>query len=509
MNSITKIKSFGKSFILFLLLMGTTLFIQSQTVEVSADLNNTDGPLNHIWSKSVGSDRAEITLREQWRKDVKRFNEEGGMERVRFHGILNDEMGVYGPSIQNRKKEPNWINVDRVYDGILDLGMKPIVEISFMPGYLKSGEATFGAYKGNITPPKSYEEWNDFMKLFLNHLIDRYGIEEIRNWPFEVWNEPNLPFFWTGTMEDYFKFYAETSKTIKSVDKDIMVGGPVTSSGKWIPEFLKYCEENSLPLDFVDTHVYVGDNQEKLFGKKDAFKLSDVIPEGAKMIRAQIDATSFKGLPLWLTEWSADSPAMIVDIIKNCMNSVALMSQWAGSGDYEELGVLPFILKEGNNGYGMFASGGIPKPQFNTYKLLNKMGKTQLKSSEGPIWASRTNNGGAAIMVWNLAQVKQPAGIPGGSADRTVVGEEKEFKIHIKGAKSGQKIEVSYVSMEKGSPFPYWRAIGSPLNPTPKEMNEIKKSAELATPEIMKLDAKGNLILKLAPEEIALIEIKK
>ena len=281
----------------------------------------------------------------------------------------------------------------RVYDGLLAHGVKPLIELSFMPKRLASGKSTFGFYTGNITPPTGMAEWGSFIKSFVQHLVDRYGIDEVRQWPFEVWNEPDLMFFWTGTKADYFQLYKTTVTAIKSIDIKIQVGGPATSSIQWIPEFLAFCKENSLPLDFLSTHLYSGDNQAKVFGKEELYPQTEVIPRGMAKVRAQIDSSAYRGTPLWLTEWSSDSPAAIAHIIKSCLGVCQLMSHWVFSNTYEELGVSPYILREGDNSFGMMAVGGIPKPQFNTYKLLYKLGNKRLAASDGPVLASRRDDG--------------------------------------------------------------------------------------------------------------------
>ena len=235
-----------------------TLGQNSEILTIEVDLKTTDGALEHIWSRCGGSDRAAITLREQWRNDLTRAHTEMGLERVRFHGIFNDELGVYAPSILSAKKAPNWQNVDQVYDGLLARGVRPFVELSFMPKYLASGKQAFGFYGGNITPPVSFEAWGDFIKAFVTHLVDRYGSDEIRQWQFEVWNEPNLVFFWSSDQATYFELYKHTVQAIKSVDPRIEVGGPSTALTAWIPEFLAYCQQNQLPVDFVSTHIYAG-----------------------------------------------------------------------------------------------------------------------------------------------------------------------------------------------------------------------------------------------------------
>jgi xylan 1,4-beta-xylosidase len=474
---------------------------------ITINLEKTAGPLDHIWSKSAGSDRAIISLREQWRKDLSRFHDETGLERVRFHGIFADELDVYTPSWANPTKEPNWQNIDRVYDGLLERGVRPFVELSFMPKNLASGKATFGFYHALTTPPNDLAAWGSFISAFTKHLIDRYGIDEVRQWMFEVWNEPNLKFFWTGTQAQYFEFFKATVNAIKSVDSKLMVGGPATSSVEWIPEFLAYGESNNLPIDFISTHIYPADNQKKIFGKANAYSVNDVIPAAMNRVRKQIDQSKYKGTPLWLTEWSSDSPAMIAHVIKGCLGICAAMSQWTFTNTYEELGVSPYVLKEGDNGWGMMAVGGIPLPQFNTYKLLHRLGSERLVASNGPVLASRRENGASAIAVWNLAEVSQPSGMPGATWERTVIGNSKQIRLILKGAIPNASVKVSFVDRDRGSPFPEWRRLGSPQYPTAQQIAQIRKSAELPEPTVMELNKTGELILDLPPECLALVEI--
>lgn len=145
---------------------------------VEIDLRKETGPLDHIWRRCIGSDRAAITLRENWRRDLDRCSGELGTQRVRFHGIFADELGI-GTGL-------NFQNVNAVYDGLLDRGVQPFVELSFMPTRLASGTKTFGFYKANVTPPVSMKAWSEFVTKFVQHLVRRYGIAEVRQWYFEV-----------------------------------------------------------------------------------------------------------------------------------------------------------------------------------------------------------------------------------------------------------------------------------------------------------------------------------
>ncbi|CAN7206773.1 hypothetical protein LJR225_000697 [Phenylobacterium sp. LjRoot225] len=381
----------------------------------------------------------------------------------------------------------NFQNVDAVYDGLLDLGQRPFVEMSFMRGRLASGTRVFGNYKANVTPPQSLTDWQDFVRQFTRHLIERYGAAEVRQWPFEVWNESNLAAFWSGTQADYFELYRATATAVKSVDPAIRVGGPSTSAVQWIPEFLAFCAANDLPLDFVSTHVYAGDNQTRIFGEA-------------------IDASKFKGAELWLGEWSSDSPAMIAHVITGCLPYCHAMSQWQLSGTYEELQAPSWVFKEGDNGWGLLSRGSVPRSAFNTYKLMNRLGHRRLQAA-GPALATRRAGGGAAVLVWNLAEVQQPAGIPGASSDRKVVGGPKRLRVSLQGANPGQAVKVSYVDQDRGSPYPTWRALGSPKYPTRDQMAKIRAAAELAPPEIRKLGKARELVLDLPPEGVALIEL--
>lgn len=481
------------------------------TVPVSVDTRAITGALAHVWEECAGSDRAAISLRETWRRDLDRWVGEVGLKRVRFHGILNDELGVDTPTWLNAgKASPNFRDVFEVYDGLIARGVAPFVELSFMPKALASGTRTFGFYNGNVTPPASLEAWGQFIQTFVRALADRYGIAQVRQWPFEVWNEPNLPVFWAGTQADYFALYKATATAIKSVDPAIQVGGPATSSVQWISEFLDFCATNNAPVDFVATHCYAGDRQEAIFGPGPKRAQNDVIPEAIALVRRKIDASKFAGRPLWLSEWSSDSPAMMAHVIQGCLPHVQAMSHWALSGTYEEIGVFDHLLKEGENGYPVLYQG-IARPNFNTYKLLHALGHRRL-ASEGPVLATASApghgaNGKVAALVWNLADVPQAQGLPSATAIRKVTGEPKRLDIQFKGARPGAPVRVRFVDQERGSAIPAWRAMGSPKLPTMAQIAALRRASEIPPATPMRLDAHGRLSLTLPPEGVALIEL--
>ncbi|MBC2663526.1 hypothetical protein H7F50_17430 [Novosphingobium flavum] len=480
--------------------------VQPDTIEVKVDARSVTGHLPHIWEESAGSDRALTTLREAWRADLARWRREVGLKRVRFHGIFNDEMGVFTPSIlTGGKAEINLQNVFQVYDGLLAQEVAPFIELSFMPKALASGTRTFFGYNGNITPPKSNDDWAGFITTFARALIARYGIAKVRSWPFEVWNEPNLAFFWAGNQQQYFDMYKATAVALKQVDAHLQVGGPSTSSAAWITEFANYCATNNAPVDFFSTHTYAGDKQEAVFGPGVSMPQNDVIPAAMAKTRRIIDASPFAGKPLWLGEWGSDSPAMIAHVVANCLPHVQGMSHWTMSGVYEELGAPSYVLKEGDMGWGQLIQG-VARPGFNTYKLLHALGHRRVEGA-GPVLASRRDDGKLAMLVWNLADVPQAAGIPGATSTRTVRGANKRVHIQVAGAHEGQITRVQFVDQARGSPMPAWRKMGSPQYPSPAQMEALRRASDIPEASSLRLGRGGSLTLELPPEGVALIEI--
>src|ERR1700687_2594687 len=192
-------------------------------------------PLPHFWEKMFGSGRAIVTLRESYRRDLRDVKQITSFEYVRFHAIFHDEVGVYDEDAQGHPIY-NFSYVDQIYDGLLANGVRPFVELSFMPKNLAADKNALHAfwYKQNVSPPKDYAKWDDLIRQFTKNLVDRYGISEVSQWYFEVWNEPNLD-FWTGDSRQstYFELYDHPVRAIKSVDPHLRVGGPATAQAAW------------------------------------------------------------------------------------------------------------------------------------------------------------------------------------------------------------------------------------------------------------------------------------
>ena len=378
---------------------------------ISADLQQTNGPLDTMFKFCVGAGRANEGLRADWQRQLTYAHRECGFQYIRMHGLFCDDMGVYR---DYGKPEYNWQYIDELYDFLHRIGMKPFVELGFMPGGLASGSKTIFWWRGNVTPPKDMQKWADFIHAFVLHLQERYGETEVRTWYFEVWNEPNLDGFWAGTQQQYFDLYAATARAIKSVSADYKVGGPATAGCGWIPEFIHFCDTNHAPVDFISTHTFgveSGYLDEHGNGGTVLSKNPNSVSGDVKRVRQQITDSAMPGLELHFTEWSSSytpadpvhdsyhSAAYILDKLKKSGNAAQSMSYWTFTDIFEEPGPR---WEAFHGGFGLMNYQDIKKPAYYAYQFLNRLGATELKDSDSSSWICADQDGGVQALVWDF-----------------------------------------------------------------------------------------------------------
>jgi xylan 1,4-beta-xylosidase len=259
------------------------------------------------------------------------------------------------------------------------------VELSFMPTALASGPKTVFRYRGNVTPPKDYKQWSTVIQALVTHWIDRYGLKEVAEWFFEVWNEPNLKAFWTGTQKEYFKLYQATALAIKRVDSSLKVGGPATARDGWIEEFLEFCERGRVPVDFVSTHHYPTD----ALGHEDDDTETQLAESQRGVLREWTQDTRRRAgkLPVFYTEWNSssnprdprhDEPYAAAFVAKTALEASDLVegySFWTFSDIFEE-NYFPSVPFHG--GFGLLNLHGIAKPTYRAFELLHRLGSERL-----------------------------------------------------------------------------------------------------------------------------------
>jgi xylan 1,4-beta-xylosidase len=347
------------------------------------DVSQQGSELAHSWEHTVGSCHAPLALRADWQAQLRRCHDELGFQYVRFHGLLSDDMGT---AIRNNDVLLySFFNSDQVFDFLLSIGMRPFVELSFMPTALASGSKTVFHYRGNVTPPRDYEAWATLIHKLVGHWVGRYGVREVSKWFFEVWNEPNLKAFWTGSMRDYFRLYQVTARAIKKVHRSLKVGGPATARDGWIEEFVEFCRAARVPLDFVTTHHYPTD---ALGNENDDTETQLANSKRGRLRQWTQDTRSkARGIPVYYTEWNSssnprdplhDEPYAAAFVAKTALEAsdlVAAYSFWTFSDIFEEnyFPSMPF-----HGGFGLLTIHGIAKPTYRVFELLHRLGRERL-----------------------------------------------------------------------------------------------------------------------------------
>ena len=464
-------------------------------------------PFPHFWEQMFGSGRAVLALRADWRKDLATTHAATGFKYVRFHGIFDKEVGVYDED-KNGNPVYDWSYVDQIYDNLLAEGVRPYVELSFMPPKLASENVHQAFwYQPNPSPPASYPKWDALITAFAQHLIARYGINEVAQWYFEVWNEPNLD-FWVGkpAQSTYFTLYDNTARALKAVSPRLRVGGPATAQAAWIPAMIEHAQQAHVPLDFVSTHVYGNDESKNVFPKDPTKPVPphQMVAAAVDKVYEEVKASPMPHLPIIWSEFNAtymnqqaitDSIYLgpwMADTIRQCAGKVDMMSLWTFSDVFEEQGVIktPFY-----GGYGLIAEDSIPKPGFLAFSLLHTLGTTRLPLSADNMIATRRADGTLVIAAWNLAE-------PPGS---TVL--DRIITLSLAGERSGATATVRRVDAEHGDTLDAWKQMGSPADPSLTQIHSLQKIGTLGEPEPVPV-VNGQLKLRIPSSGLAVVEVR-
>jgi len=471
---------------------------------IHVDYNNVKGKFNTMYKECVGAGRANEGLRADWEQQLACVKKTCDFKYIRMHGLLCDDMGVYKED-SNGNPEYNFQYIDVLYDYLLSIGMKPFVELGFMPSALASGNQTIFWWRGNVTPPKDYNKWSDLIRHLVLHFTERYGADEVKTWYFEVWNEPNLNGFWAGTQDEYFKLYKYTAEAIKSVDTDYRVGGPATAGAAWIPQMIGFCYKNNVPLDFISTHTY-GVKQGYLdeYGNKGTVLSKDPYSVSGDIIRSrkEISDSPMPHLELHYTEWSSSytpadpihdsyhEAAYILEKIKQTGDAANSMSYWTFTDIFEEAGprFTPF-----HGGFGLMNYEGIKKPAFYAYAYLNKLGGTELEDKDSSSWACEDAKGDIQVLLWNFSYTLPDSVNNQQYYIRNLPAKEKgKAEIHLTNVPEGTySLEIYKVGYHVNDAYTTYLEMGKPGQLTRQQVEEIKKinDGSPVSTEIVKVQA--------------------
>jgi xylan 1,4-beta-xylosidase len=509
---------------------------------------SSDSPLRHVWNACVGAGRANEALRADWQAQFREVVQTLGARYVRFHGLFHDDMFVYrtsngggfGPATPLAEPVYTFAYVDKVFDAILAAGARPFVELGFMPRDLATATETVFWWGAHCSPPKDMSIWTELVARTVTHWIERYGIDEVRTWPFEVWNEPNLvPHFWTGTRTQYFELYEATVRTIKAIDDRLQVGGPSSSvfvpdaryDGEyhdksaeaptaaaldpaalpwkpvWILELLEYCSARGLPLDFLSTHLYPTDYAFDTQGVGHAISRDrDATRKDLEQLKEILAASPYPDAAIHITEWSTspssrdrmhDTVYAATAIVRALLQSHELadsVAYWTFTDIFEEGGggIGPF-----HGGFGLINEQGIHKPTFHAMAMLARLGdRTVLQTEHGII--TRTLRDTIAAVFFNYPESMGSRSIGDASSHDearalSAEGPERRIRHSISGLTPGDVYRVETLDLEHGNVVEAWLRQGQPLNLSRESTAELMRIADDLDRRTLVVDQDGRL----------------
>ena len=510
------VKRFGwcLAAVALLTVSGFAIASGTQSVHLQLDATAHGTPFPHFWEQMFGSGRAVLSLRDDYRRDLETVHAATGFEYVRFHGIFDDDVGPVQRDA-NGKISYNFSYIDQIYDGLLARGVKPFVELGFMPEALSSDPSQHHSfwYRPNVMPPKSYAEWDAMIEAFARHLIARYGIDEVADWYFEVWNEPNID-FWGGEPKQatYFELYDHTVRALKSASPRIRVGGPATAQAAWVPAFLAHAHQANVPVDFVSSHVYGDDTSQNVFHDNRSVSRADMVCKAVAKVHQEILASPYPKLPLVFSEYNAsyanlpnvtDTVFMgpcLANTIRACAGKLAMMSYWTFSDVFEEQGIVrtPFY-----GGFGLIAEDRIDKPAFNAFAMLHKLGDVRLPLRSDSALATRRADGTLALALWNYAP---PVGDTASYTVGAPKGTTKRFEVNLSHFAKDAMATVWRLDEIHGNAVAAFDRMDRPAFPSREQIEALRAAGKMAAPQ--KLEVRdGHLELDVPPQGLVVLEL--
>ncbi len=494
----------------------------------------TPSPLHHVWNECVGAGRAHEGLRADWQDQLREAAGRLGFRYLRFHGLFHDDMFVYratygggfGPDETLDEPVHTFSYVDKVFDFMLDLGVKPFVELGFMPSALATQQRTVFWWGAHCSPPNDMDRWVELVDKTVRHWVERYGIDEVRTWRFEVWNEPNLvPHFWTGTRSEYFELYERTVRAIKLIDEGLLVGGPSTSvyvpdsryEGEvedraaqadtaaapdpdaldwrpvWIEELLDFCAERDLPVDFVSTHLYPTDFA---FGANDELvpitRHANATRDDLLKLKSLLAASAFPDAEIHITEWSSSpssrdrmhdtvfAATYITRALLECAALADSISYWTFSDIFEEggAGIGPF-----HGGFGLVNEQGIHKPTFHAFEMLGRLGDQLLASTGHGVISRSSHTGAVSAVLYNYPSDMEGASVRMSSSHQEAMeiaslGPELRVRHRVAGVRPGTIYAIERLDQSHGNALATWLDMGEPINVSRSQVAELARIAD-------------------------------
>lgn len=537
----------------------------STLVSIQVDLSKPQGPYKPIYSW-FGYDESNYTTMKYGKQLLTELHDLSPVPvYIRAHHLLTSGNGI--PELKwsssnvftldaNGKPVYDFTITDQTFDEFQKAGVRPMVELGFMPKDLAATVPGVDAYQvhypgstisgASNNPPKDYAMWGELVRKYTEHLVERYGKEQVRTWYFEVWNEPDIA-YWHATPEEYDKLYDYSVAGIRAALPDAIVGGPASTgpasdkAEAFLDNFLKHCLNDksaangkAIPLDFisfhpkgrptvVDGHVRMGlANELKAAGN--GFRivakypkyihlpiiLSEADPEGCAACSMKVNpSNAYRNGPLYPTYTAAAIKALFELQDRYKVNLISMLS-W--SFEFED--------KEYFEGFRTLATNGVDKPVLNVFRMAGLMsGERVNTSSTGQVSLDDILNTGvrqtpdidafatkgdheAAVMLWNYHDDDVPA-------------ESVPVQVTIASIPPGVKkvlMEHYRIDSTHSNSYTTWKAMGSPQAPTPERYARLKEAGHLEllqSPEWLDVkDGKVTIATELPRQATSLMRLK-
>ncbi len=512
------------------LLCSTMTLYAQQKIELHVNVSETNGPLVPVWNY-FGYDEPNYTYAPNGRKLIEELAASSyAPVHIRAHNLLTSgdgtaslKWGSTNAYTENASGHAiyNWSIVDRIFDTWIHAGVKPFVEIGFTPEALSTRPEPYRhsfpngtVFTGWSYPPKDYAKWSELVYQFVRHCAERYGEKTAATWDWEVWNEPDIP-YWHGTPEEYDKLYDVTAAAVKRALPGARVGGPATTgpaapkAAAFLKQFLDHCAEHNSPLDFIsfhakgrpeviDGHLRMGLAQE----------LKDV-SAGFAIVRA----SKFRDLPIVLSEADPEGCAAC-SARTNPRNAYRNGALYAAYEAAAMKGILELARQTGANlqgiltwafefenqpyfdGFRTLATNGIDKPVLNFFRMAGLLRGDRVPVA-GNALAVRSANG-VAILTWNYQEDDAP-------------GPAAEVVLNIAGVPAQAKrllLRHYRIDETHSNSYTVWKEMGSPQNPSAAQFDKLKRAGYLELLDSPRwIDAAAPLQFELPRESVSLIEL--
>ena len=476
------------------------------TRSISASILSPTSQLKKPAQKLLCTGRAFDILLAPWREQFEMCLAEMRFDYLRFHGLFNDEMGIIYR--KGQYSDYNFYYVDKAIAYLLEHGVRPYIELSFMPSTLASKPDTVFVYRANISMPREIEEWEKLLDAFIQHVIRRFGREEVTHWYFEVWNEPDIDEFWANTYEEYLLLYRVSYKALKKADMRLKVGGPASSSVMFQKktkffEFLDYCKEHRIYPDFVSLHPYPAIFMKDDNNYEELQKVCDVEYTRKNMtwVNGVMKERGLSNIPVHMNEWNSsprfddythDTAYMatyVISTVLSCSNLCDVLGWWTLSDLFDEGGV---VYKEFGGGFGLLNRDGLKKPAYWGMWALNKLCDSVIEEGEDYIITRDEKH--IAVLIWNYAFCKDKfaEGDRSGLSyyNRYDIFDEvpaKKVQLTLTGFHSSTLVINKYsFSRRHGSIYDFWINSGAMEYLNSEQLKMLKENNHLRTASFVK-----------------------